>query len=191
MAKRFKCATYSLDQSLARNRRVQSPLDHHQPGGHHRAFPRGQPVRRQPRADAGRLTSLPITEEFRCLIAALYGRGYADGKSRLHGSVDAADVALRCAHYGRIDLTLKEMKSGYERDKDVYVFAALYNSNIMFKRELRKLFEEEQLTSDLSKKYLKHSSNTSQVGSHLGSPACSRGQCWFIYPCAIPVSKRS
>ena len=37
---------------------VQSLLDHHQPGRHQRAVPRRQPVRRQPRADARRVSGL-------------------------------------------------------------------------------------------------------------------------------------
>jgi hypothetical protein len=112
---------------------------------------------RKGEAVEGHYTSLPITEEFRCMIGALYGRGFADNKSLVFGSTNSPDVALRCAYYGRANLSLKEMKAGYERDKDAYVFAALTNSNVLFKRELRTLFEEEQLGGrPLSSKYLRN-----------------------------------
>ena len=48
------------------------------------------------------------------------------------------------------------MKAGYERDEDVYVFTASFNSNVVTNRKLWKLYEEEQLGGDcdLSKLYL-------------------------------------
>src|ERR1051326_6157285 len=105
----------------------------------------------------GHYTSLPISEEFRCMIGALYGRGYADKQSALFGSVNSPDVAYRCAYYGRANLSIKDMKAGDERAKSAYVFAALFNSDVVFKRELRALFEEEQLGGKpLSSKYLRN-----------------------------------
>jgi putative SOS response-associated peptidase YedK len=57
---------------------VQSLFDHDQPGGHHRAVSRRQPVRRQPRADARRVSGLqgPIVRngtEGRELTTARWG----------------------------------------------------------------------------------------------------------------------
>jgi hypothetical protein len=55
----------------------------------------------------GYFTSLNIRDEFRCLIAALYGRGYVDKKIVVLGNRDADDVALSAsakataAAYGR------------------------------------------------------------------------------------------
>ena len=49
------------------------------------------------KVNEGYVTSLPLKDEFRCLVAALYGRG--------HGSPRAKDVALRCAYYGKGDIT--------------------------------------------------------------------------------------
>jgi len=40
---------------------------------------------------------------------------------------------MRCAYYGNADLTEKEMKAGYERDKDAFVFAAVNNNNLFTK----------------------------------------------------------
>ena len=105
-------------------------------------------------------TSLSLKEEFRCLIAALYGRGspelttedldrvlksdYASlPRSFIHGSPNAKDVALRCAYYGKGDITAKEMKAGYKRDKEVFAFAVLLNDGIYRSPELRKPLREE------------------------------------------------
>ena len=78
----------------------------------------------------GNFTSLPMTQELRCYIAALYGRGFANSYSVHFGSPTAKDIALRCAYYARGDLTKKDMKAGYKRDKYVYLFAASFNSSI-------------------------------------------------------------
>jgi len=102
----------------------------------------------------GNHTRLPMAQELRCYIAALYGRGFADGKSVYFGSPTAKDIALRCAYYARSDLTKKDMKAGYKRDKDVYLFAASFNSSVIRSRKLRQFFEEEQFGG--SQLYLKH-----------------------------------
>jgi hypothetical protein len=118
----------------------------------------------------GNFTHLPMVEELRCQIAALYGRGYAERKSVCFGSPTSKDMALRCAYYGCGDISEKEMKAGYERDKDVYVFAASFNSNIITSRKLRKFFEEEQLGGDVSKLYLKHFASLKKKWAHIGEP---------------------
>jgi hypothetical protein len=46
----------------------------------------------------GLFTSAPLRDEFRCVIAALYGRAFIDNKSVILGSANATDVALRCAY---------------------------------------------------------------------------------------------
>jgi hypothetical protein len=102
----------------------------------------------------GNFTSLPMTQELRCYIAALYGRGFANSYSVQFGSPTAKDIALRCAYYARGSLTKKDMEAGYERDKDVYLFAASFNSSIITNRKLRQLFEEEQFGGSVL--YLKH-----------------------------------
>jgi hypothetical protein len=93
----------------------------------------------------GRYTSLTATDEFRWMIGSLYGHGFAENKSLQFGSPSSKDIALRCAFYGRAPLSIPEMKAGYARDKDAYVFAALSNSNILLNRKQRELFEQEQL----------------------------------------------
>jgi hypothetical protein len=82
-----------------------------------------------------------MKDEFRCLIAALYGKTYANNKT----VVLDTDVALRCAFYGNAELTSKEMHKGRERDGAASVFAVLFNDHVYRKPELRKLLEEEHL----------------------------------------------
>jgi hypothetical protein len=101
-------------------------------------------------------TGLPLKEEFRCLIAAMYGRGFVKSKFVEHGDPAASDIALRCAFYGKGELTASQMKAAYKKDKEVYAFAALYNTRVYHQGSLRKLFEEEHLPSDLAGKYRKH-----------------------------------
>jgi hypothetical protein len=119
----------------------------------------------------GNFTHLPMTEELRCSIAALYGRGFSNKNLVYFGSPTAKDVALRCAYYGSGDITEKEMKAGYKRDKDVYVFAASFNTNIIGKQKLRKLYEEEQLGGDISKLYLKHFAALKRKRPYIGEPS--------------------
>src|SRR5262249_2592015 len=101
----------------------------------------------------GHFTLLSLKDEFRCLIAALYGRTYSNNKF-----ADAADVAMRCAYYGNAKLSERQMKAGYDRDGSEYVFAAMYNSNILYDNKLRKFFEQEQLTfhGNLWRRYLRN-----------------------------------
>jgi hypothetical protein len=81
--------------------------------------------------------------KFRCLVASLYGRIYWKG---VQGRPTAKEVAERCAYYGNAELTEVELKAGYERDQEVFVFAAMNNKNVLSKSALRKLFEEEMVT---------------------------------------------
>jgi hypothetical protein len=107
----------------------------------------------------GYFTSLPLKDEVRCLVAALYGRTFSNNQLTVQGSPSAADVAMRCAYYGNAELSARQMKAGYDRDGSKYVFAAMYNDNVFSNHKLRKLFEEEQLTyqgHDLLRRYLKN-----------------------------------
>jgi hypothetical protein len=105
----------------------------------------------------GYFTSLSLKDEFRCLIAALYGRTWSNNKSAVQGSPSSRDVAMRCAYYGNAELSVSAMKAGFARDRGVYIFATMYNDNLFSNHKLRKLFEEEQLAgSDLTARYLKN-----------------------------------
>jgi hypothetical protein len=104
----------------------------------------------------GYYTSLPIKDEFRCFIAALYGRGFANNDIILHGRPDATDIALRCAYYGRGNLTAKDMEAGHKKDEDVFTFAAILNTRTHQFRDLRRLMEEEYLGDDMTHRWLRY-----------------------------------
>jgi hypothetical protein len=101
-------------------------------------------------------TQLSRKDEFRCLVAALYGRGYVNNAFIIHGSPEAKDIALRCAYYGKGEITPNEMKAGYERDKEVFIFAVLFNSRIYYSPELRKILKDEFLFDMFSRRYSKY-----------------------------------
>jgi hypothetical protein len=101
--------------------------------------------------DEGFLTSLEMKDEFRCLIAALYGKTYANNKT----VVTARDVALRCAFYGNAELTPREMRKGRGRDRAAFVFAVLFNDHVYLKPKLRKLLEDEHVYGRFTARYLK------------------------------------
>jgi hypothetical protein len=102
----------------------------------------------------GYFTAAPLRDEFRCLIAALYGEGLREKEGIvIHGFANASDVALRCAYYGNAELTAKDMKEGHERDRGVFVFAVLFNDHVYLASPLRKLLEETFLTGNLKARY--------------------------------------
>jgi hypothetical protein len=103
----------------------------------------------------GYFTSLSLKDEFRCLVASLYGRTYSNGRSDVQGSPTAKDVAMRCAYYGKALLTERELKAGYKRDEEVFVFAAMNNNNVLSKSALRKLFEK-MVGGDMTRRYLRN-----------------------------------
>ena len=117
--------------------------------------------------EEGYYTTLHIRDEFRCLMAALYGRGFANNKTVLHGNRDADDVALRCAYYAKGELTAKDMEAGHKKDRAVFTFAAILNSRIHQRRELRKLMEDEYLDGDLARRWLRYDEQLRKAWPHL------------------------
>ena len=65
----------------------------------------------------------------------------------MQGRPTAKEVAERCAYYGNAELTEVELKAGYQRDQEVFVFAAMNNKNVLSKSTLRKLFEEDMVSA--------------------------------------------
>jgi hypothetical protein len=107
----------------------------------------------QPRQ--GYFTHLTLAEEMRCLIAALYGRkntSVKDGPKHF-GSPNDKDIAMRCAFYGGEDLSLNQLKAGFERDKDVFVFAALKNRLLLLNKEKRAFIESQIFDPSLWREY--------------------------------------
>jgi hypothetical protein len=110
----------------------------------------------------GRYTPLSIKDEFRCLVAALFGRGWVNGHFVVHGSPGAKDVALRCAYYGKGEITAKGMRDGYKRDKEVFAFAVLFNDRIYDRPELRKPLQGE-FWGGMFERYSKYKSQRQQL----------------------------
>lgn len=98
----------------------------------------------------GYYTGLPLKEEFRCLIAALYGRGYENSKTIDFGNPKSNDVALRCAYYGKAAMGKKDVAAALKKDGDVFLFAASMNPYLL--RDGREAIEEE-LMGDLLYRY--------------------------------------
>jgi hypothetical protein len=102
--------------------------------------------------NGGYFTSLSLKEEFRCLIASLYGSAVA-----VRGSQAAKNVAIRCAYYGNARLTERELRAGYERDANVFAFAAMKNPALFLTTALRRAFEQDilgALDDDMTRRYL-------------------------------------
>ena len=89
-------------------------------------------------------THLTLKEELVCLIGALYGHRNPSQKNTppLFGATDDADIALRCAYYGCGKMTEKEVAAGLKRDNDVFLFAALKNSQLYLNKKTRELLED-------------------------------------------------
>jgi len=102
-----------------------------------------------------RPTSLEMKDEFRCLIAALYGKTYAINKTVVLGTATAPDVALRCAFYGNAELTPREMRKGHGRDGAAFAFAVLFYDHVYLKPKLRKWLEEWVVTGEFHARYLR------------------------------------
>ena len=73
---------------------------------------------------------ISAVDEFRCLVALHYGNFWSGREIQNIGGPDNSDVALRCAFYGKGKLTAAQMSVGYQRDRDVFLFAALRNDNL-------------------------------------------------------------
>lgn len=106
-------------------------------------------------ASEGYFTPLSLVDEFRCMLAALYGRTLEEEGYRVHGSPKSTDITARCAYYGKANLDEKAMRAGYKKDNGTFVFAALYNDHVFFTAKLRKLLEEECLAGGLIGRYRK------------------------------------
>lgn len=104
-------------------------------------------------SDRHNATGLPDREEFRCLVAALYGKHYGKRQEIIHGSVEDEDIARRCAFYGNGKLDAKLIKEGYEKDGEAFVLAAMTNDQVFMNKHLRKVFEEGCLNGSHTHRY--------------------------------------
>jgi hypothetical protein len=93
----------------------------------------------------GLFTRLTETQELRCLIAALYCHRDPETEKELgpFGSPDDPDVALRCAFYAEHDLSEAEMKAGYKKDQEIFLYAVLKHKYLLeFYADKRALIED-------------------------------------------------
>lgn len=97
----------------------------------------------------GYYTPLSLKDEFRCLVAAHYGR-YYDGTSKIEGNQSSEDVAFRCSYYANAKLTEKDLEAGCQRDKGTFVLAALWNDELLSNKKLRTTFEEQYLSENFN-----------------------------------------
>lgn len=112
------------------------------------------PASEKERFEKGDYTVLSMRDEFRCLVAAMYGHHYLGNDGKLPSSIFSLNLdgeILRSAYYGNAELkfTEKEMESGYARDQNVYLLAVLCNDTVYRQPILRNLLEE-QLRDSLS-----------------------------------------
>lgn len=98
----------------------------------------------------GDYTALPHKDEFRCMIAAIYG-----GK-RIRENFNSSDVAVRSAYYGKAALSVDQIREGHKRDANVFTVAALFNSHVLTVPELRMEFERVIGDYWLFQKYRQH-----------------------------------
>jgi hypothetical protein len=87
-------------------------------------------------------TSLPFNEEFACLLVAMYGEYLAGDERRCVGSLGSPDVVRRCAFYGTQKMTVDQMVSAYEQDKEAFTLAALCNDSLFHNSKTRTKLED-------------------------------------------------
>lgn len=99
---------------------------------------------REHEEENGWYTDLSYVEEFKCLVAALYGRQYDATAEKIVyvGRLDSDDIVCRCAYYGNMEMSAKEIRAAYELDGDVFVFAALANDSMLLNSISRKEIED-------------------------------------------------
>jgi hypothetical protein len=93
----------------------------------------------------GHLTELPLPQEFRCMFAALYGRTAGSGGPQVQGSAGDADIARRCAYYGKGKLKAEDLAPLHARDGDVFVLALLMNDEALRSATVRGTLERQLL----------------------------------------------
>ena len=95
----------------------------------------------------GDAPGLDLKEEFLVMLAAVYGwysTNAPDKKMKIIylGGADDADLLLRCAWYSdERKLTQEQMQSGYDRDGDAFLVAAMYNESIFWDAKKRAMLE--------------------------------------------------
>src|SRR5664279_5611490 len=85
-------------------------------------------------AEGHYVSATSIAEEFRCMLAAVYG-GLKD--DALKAAKKSDYLPMRCVYYAHASLKTDEMKAGEERDKGAYVLAVAFNSSVLLSQDKR------------------------------------------------------
>ncbi|WP_141917606.1 hypothetical protein [Herbaspirillum sp. SJZ102] len=89
----------------------------------------------------GYYSTCTLEEELQCVMAALYG-SISEGKAiTAMGSLDAPELAFRCAYYGREKMNAAEIQEAWSKDKAIFVLAALFNNQILLNPDSRRELE--------------------------------------------------
>ena len=83
-----------------------------------------------------------LVEEFRGVMAALYGRIFEDNKLQYMGTLDAEDFVLRCAYYGSGTLSPEQMRHAWHKDGSLFALTALFNNQLLLKADTRQQLED-------------------------------------------------
>jgi len=105
----------------------------------------------------GYYTHLSLEEEFRCLIALIYGQGsYWDSKNKLYEFINNEDIALRCIYYANAEMNVKEMEVAFKLDDSVFIYAMLHNDKWIYDtHKHQRIFLEEHIWGgEVIKKYM-------------------------------------
>ena len=97
---------------------------------------------KQPGEQDGTLTRLSMVEELRCLIGALYGRQFANGKFVDLGTLADEDVARRCVAYANGRFSPEQMYEARDRDDAAFTLAALFNNELLRRPDTREVLRE-------------------------------------------------
>jgi len=100
------------------------------------------------RENSGFRTSLTMSQELCCLIAALYGAPHVESKSAGDAPDDWPARLSRCAHYGKGNLTKADLDDGYARDHGAFAVAVLCNDAVLRDNDLREHLESRCLAGD-------------------------------------------
>jgi hypothetical protein len=90
----------------------------------------------------GIYTDLPLAEEFRCIVAAVYGTRLVDSNYERAGTPGSKTLAERCAYYGGASLTEKEVAKFATRDGAAFALAFTFNGSAMCSSKSREAFEK-------------------------------------------------
>lgn len=92
--------------------------------------------------EEGVYTDLPLAEEFRCIVAAVYGSRLVGSGYERAGTPNSTTIYERCAFYGSAPLTKKLVAEYFAKDGTAFGLAFSFNESAMSDNAAREAFEE-------------------------------------------------